>query len=220
MQHQLTDRAVAAPRTGGTALVAQLRDAGFPVTYVDRAYFEDGYVLPYAHYHHKASAPGLAAYVDLSAIARGEDGAGQATTVDRSNYRSLHRDYPGAWTPISFTNVDVLGAFAADLTPDLVTALIALKDEHPVYDEGDLTELESDEITETWDQYVRSEIASELCAVDAVGDAWDALTGDEQRDLFWSACDALDIYPEHDGRDVRWTAHYPAIVTEVSRRLA
>jgi hypothetical protein len=220
MQHQLTDPAVTAPSPDVTPIVAQLRAAGFPVTYVDRAYCEDGYVLPYRHYHHKAPAPGLAAYVDLGAIARGEDGAGQATTVDRSNYRSLLRDYPGAWTPISFSNVDVLGAFAADLTTDLVTVLIALKDEHPVYDEADLTELESDEITESWDQYVRAEITSELYADDATGGAWDALTGDEQRDLFWSACGALGIYPEHDGRDVRWTAHYPAIVTEVSRRLA
>jgi hypothetical protein len=202
-----------------SAKVAALQSAGFRITYVDRTDAADGTVPPYGHYHHAEPAPGLAAYVDLRSVARGEDTADQTTTTHRSNYRSLIRDNADVFTPVSYMNVDVLGAFVADLTDELAATLTSLATGHPVYDEHDLSELESDEITESWDQYVRADVTGEVCDSPVVGDAWDALTEDEQHDLFWTVCDALAIYPEHDGREINWTVHYPAIVAEISGRL-
>lgn len=198
--------------------IVTLQAAGFPVTYVDRADAADGTVPPYGHYHHRAPAPGLAAYVDLRDVARDDDGS-QTTTVDRSNYRSLMDDYPDAFTPISYTNMNVLGAFVSDLTDELTHTLAGLRDEHPVYDEADLETLESDEITQSWDQYASADIASMIYDHGDTTDAWDALTADQQRDLFWQVCVALDIYPEHDGREIHWAKHYPAIVAEITGRL-
>ena len=70
-------------------------------------------------------------------VARAECRHGQSSTVDRSNYRSLHRLYPDVWTDLSYSNVTVLGAFVADLTPDLVNTLIGLRCEYAVLDESD-----------------------------------------------------------------------------------
>lgn len=203
-----------------SAAIAELQAAGYEITYVDRADVTvDGKVPPYAHYHHDRSMPGLAAYANLGPAGRDDFGHGLATTTERSNYRSLVRDFDGAFTPVDHADTDGLGAFVADLAADLVKILAALPD-HPVYDEGDLSSLESEEIAETWDQYVRDEITSELNDADeAAAETWEALGKAQQRSMFWQAVDALEIYPEHDGHDVHWTVHYPAIIAELARRL-
>ena len=46
------------------------------------------------------------------------------------------------------------------------------------------------------------------------------MTGDDQRTMFWSVVSDLDIYPEHDGLDIRWTQHYAAIVGAIDTKLA
>ena len=203
-----------------SAAVAELRAAGYEVTYVDRAKVAaGGKVPPYAHYHHDGPAPGLAAYADLSAAGRDDYGHGLATTTERSNYRSLAREFDGAFTPVDHADTDGLGAFVADLPADLVKILSALPD-HPVYDEGDLESLESGEIADTWDEYVRDEITSELNDADeAAGETWEAMGEAQQRGMFWHVVDVLEIYPDHDGHEVHWTGHYPAIIAELARRL-
>lgn len=204
-----------------SSAITELRAAGYEITFVDRASVTvDGKVPPYAHYHHAGPAPGLAAYVNLTEAGRDDRGNGQATTIDRSNYRSLTREFGGVFTPVDLGLTDGLGAFVADLPPELVKILAALPD-HPIYDQGDWEALESGEIADTWDQYVRSDITSLLCdAGEAAGAAWEAMTEAQQRDMFWRVVEALEIYPDHDGRDVHWTGHYPAIVAELARRLA
>lgn len=171
---------------------------------------------------HDADAAGREPFADLGHIARGEDTADQSDTVQRSNYRRLAEDYPEALVRISWANTDTLGAFLSDLSPELAEVLGNLGDQYPIYDESDLSELESEEITASWDQYVQADLTSEIRALlsEDIADLWDELPDDDQRGMFWSVCEALDIYPEHDGLDVRWTVHYPAIVEAIDTRLA
>jgi hypothetical protein len=143
------------------------------------------------------------AYVDLGNVARGEDAYGQTTTLDRSNFRSIMRDYPDMFTPTSYSNTDSLGAYVGNLTEDVISELCGLVTGYPVYDESDMSELESDEITESFDSYVRRDITCEIA--ESHRDTWEfLLTPDEQESAFWSAVTAADYYPEHDGHDVCW----------------
>lgn len=193
-----------------------LKSAGFPVRYAWRPDELQDYITWFDVQDYPAD--GYEPYVDLSSVARGEDAAGQTTTLARSNFRSLVRDYPDSFTRVSYSNVDALGAFVADLTDELTGILVGLAEQYPLYDESDLSELESDEITESFEQYVRYDIRD---LIDPAGlETWDGDLDDlAQRELFWSAVDGLDIYPEHDGLDVHWSIHYPAIGAEISKRL-
>jgi hypothetical protein len=170
---------------------------------------------------HEHAADGREPFADLGHIARGEDAADQSSTVQRSNYRRLAEDYPEMLVRISYANTDTLGAFLSDLTPELAEILGRLGDEYPVYDESDLSELESEEITASWDQYVRFDMVGEMSDISAEAyESWIDLSEDAQCAMFWEVCDALDIYPEHDGHDVLWTRHYPAIAEAIGARLA
>jgi hypothetical protein len=145
-------------------------------------------------------------YVDLGSIARGDDTYGQTSTVDRSNYRSLMRDYPDTFTPVSYSNTDSLGAYISDLTGDLVAILTGLQEQYPVYDESDMSELESDEITDAWDQYLDRDFRDVLESVlsESGMDRWDAQTAHWQRDTFYGIMAELQYYPEHSGYEIIW----------------
>jgi hypothetical protein len=69
---------------------------------------------------------------------------------------------------------------------------------------------------------VRHDIAREIAdsLAEEIADLWDAMSDDDQRAMFWAVCQDLDICPEHDGHDVRWSVHYPAIVEAIDFRLA
>jgi hypothetical protein len=71
-------------------------------------------------------------YADLTSVGKGEGQAGQSSTVDRSNFRSLQRDYPDTFTPVSYSNVNALGAFVADLDDDLTGILTGLRSDYPL----------------------------------------------------------------------------------------
>lgn len=144
----------------------------------------------------------LEAYVMLGSIGRGEDTAGQSTTVDRSNFRSLQRDYPDVFTPTAYANVDSLGAFLADIPDEVADILAKLATDYPLYDEEDHSELEDEEITASWEQYVSADFPREL--PEDVSDEWDNMTEDAQREHFWEAVQATESYPEHSGLDVCW----------------
>lgn len=175
---------------------------------------------PYLSYSEVHSYPeeNVRIFIDLGSIGRGEDTADQASTIDRSNYRSLRRDYPDTFTDISYGNVDVLGAFIGNLSAELISVLCGLHSDYPLYDESDLDELESEEISESWDQYVQSDLTSEIYRAHAdEGDSWDALTPDQQSEMFWAAVEATDSYPEHNHHEVCWK--YDAIISELADRL-
>lgn len=203
-----------------SSAIAELRAAGYKVTYVDRAEVTvTGKISPEAR-HHDRPTSGLAAYADLSKAGLDDRDHGLVTITERSNYRSLTRDFDGVFTPVDHPDTDGLGAFVADMPADLVKILSALPD-HPVYDEDDLDSLESGEIADTWDAYVRDEITDELHDADeTVGKTWEAIGEARQRGMFWRVVDDLEIYPEHDGYEVLWNRHYPAIAAELARRLA
>jgi len=200
-------------------IIDALKSAGYPVTWLDDdAVMDAGYALPYSHYRHNGPTSHARAYVDLSKVAKGEDTADQSSTVDRSNYRSLMRDYPDVWLPIGYSNVNALGAYVANLSPELTEILTGLVEQYPVYDESDMCELESDEITESWAQYVQADLTSEIHRAHCdEGDAWDALSEDAQREIFWTTVESTDSYPEHNGHDVLW--RYDAIITELAVKL-
>lgn len=156
----------------------------------------------------------LRAYVDLGRVARSEDQAGQSSTLDRSNYRRLLEDYPESFTVLSYSNVDCLGAYVGNLTEEVIDVLTGLVTDYPAYDDSDMSELESEEITESWDQYVRYDVAREI--PEKYRDQWDDLddldvpaTDDQpmqekKAEVFWAAVQAADYYPEHSGLDVVW----------------
>lgn len=145
-------------------------------------------------------------YVCLSRVAAGEDTYGQTSSVYRSNYRSIKRDYPQVpWIDTSYTNQDALGVFIEDLDDDTFDMLIGLADDYPVYDESDLSELECDEIGESWAEFMRSEVWRELPEVTRTT-MWDLIGDDEVTEIWW-ACVSADVfgsYPEHGGVEVIW----------------
>jgi hypothetical protein len=217
--------------------ISALQDAGFTIRYVERSEWtrygthdSDGWhesttvretcpaYISYSDVHGTPTEFPCRAYVDLSSIARGDDQAGQTTTTDRSNYRSLRREFPDMFTDTSYSNVDVLGAMIGNLSDEVIGIVCGLQTDYSTFDESDVSELESEEITESWDQYVSSDIGSEIRqAMSDEGDAWDALSDEAQRAMFWRAVETSESYPEHDGHDIRWT--YDAIVTAIAAEL-
>jgi hypothetical protein len=183
--------------------VTRLWSAGFEITYVNREDAEDGSLPPYRHYRQDRPEDGREAYVDLGSVASGEDAYGQVDTVRRSNFRRLQEDYPDMWTLVSYTNTDALGAFVNDLDDDVTEVLVNLATQYPVYDDDDMSQLENDETSERWDDYAADDFRGEL--PEDAQEAWDELGDEEQRELFWSACEAAGYYPEHSGVEVLWS---------------
>lgn len=145
-------------------------------------------------------------YVSFDSVACGEDRYGQVPAWLRSNYRSLKRDFPEfPWVDTSYTNTDALGCFVADLDDDMTGTMVGLAETYPLYDESDVSELEHEEIHESWAAYMRGEVQSELPEVTRTV-IWDALGEDTVTDLWW-ACASDDVfgsYPEHNGVEVVW----------------
>jgi hypothetical protein len=154
-------------------------------------------------------------WVSLIRIARSECQAGQSTTVDRSNFRSLMRDYPDVWTNISYSNVEALGAYVDNLSDELIDVIAGLSDGYPVYDEEDLGELEDSEISSAWDNHLSWDARRDL--PEDLQDAWDTLNtsgvnNDTIGQAFYQAMSDIGYYPEHSGYEVLWD---DAKVTEV-----
>lgn len=179
----------------------RLRAAGMPIGYADpvRAH-EEGYVAHWAFregssWHYSDGRP----FVELVNV-KGDDAYGQSSTVERSNFRSLQRDFPGVFLPVTYSNVDTLGAFVHSLTDGQLDLIIGLANGYPLYDECDMSALESEEIGEAWEQYLRADTD--------LGEEWeqvaDLFTDAEFRAAFYVAMSDADYYPEHDGFNIRW----------------
>ena len=155
--------------------------------------------------------PCFVPFVSLEDIASGEDAYGQISTWSRSNYRSLKRDYPQVpWVDVSYLNTNGLGILVSSLLDpewgaDLLDVLCGLKADYPVYDECDLSDLEHEEINESWHQWLRSDLSYSIRNT-PVEDVWEWLGDDTVQDLFWEAVSA-DVFgnlPEHNGLEVCW----------------
>lgn len=136
--------------------------------------------------------------VELSSVAMADDPMGQATTWQRSNYRRLIADYPDVLTRDSYW----LSANVRDLSDELVSILCGLSVDYPLYDESDVSELESEDISEAFDQYLHADIRRDLAPAER--ELWDLLPHDKLREAFYGAMYEADYSPEHNGRDIRW----------------
>ena len=196
--------------------IKTLRSAGFHIMYTFRPTEDRDYISwsDLSNYPADEREP----YADLSSIGKGEDTAGQSTTLDRSNYRRLREDYPDTFTPVSYSNVDSLGAFVADLSDDVIETLTDLREQYPVYDEEDMSAIESEEIDSDWDDFAADDLGRELPEV--VQDAWESLSGDEKRELFAEACETAGYWPEHNGIEVLWSYAYERTAEYIAGRLS
>jgi len=193
-------------------VVARLKLAGFTVRFASKT---DSEAFGYLRWHAVDDNGGYGGepWVDLGSIASGTDSFGQTSTWARANYTALHRDYPDTFTDISYANCFSLGAFVTDLigsgddTTDIVDVLEGLATDYPIYDEQDLYELESEEVTESW-SYLVDDIPRWTLKDDSDKEAWVALIDNgrenEVREAFWDAISANDYYPEHNGLEVVW----------------
>jgi len=184
-----------------------LRSAGFSIRYANPAeVYESGYVhgssLWSAYPRDEWERP----FVDFGI--RGDDSFGQSESVSRSNFRSLLRDFGDTFVRVSCSNVDSLGGFPHSMSDDAIGTVIGLVEQYPIYDESDLSELEWEEITESWGQYLWQD------AYNALPEEWQAVADlfaesellgqHEVRDAFFAACHAEGYYPEHSGLEVLW----------------
>lgn len=114
-------------------------------------------------------------FIDLGSIGRGKDAYDQTDYVYYSNYRSLLRDYPNVFTVISYSNVDTLGAYIGNLPEYVIDILCGLRNDYPLYDESDCSELECELVSESW-QYTDYDLARWLEEyAPEYRDLWDAL---------------------------------------------
>jgi hypothetical protein len=171
-------------------------------------------------------------FVDLSRIGKGEDYYSQSSTLDRSNFRRLIADFPGEFTAVSYSNVDALGAYVGNLAVSTIDVLKGLVDDYPAYDDEDMSQLEHDEICESY-EYSVSDITSGLDSEHQ--DMWEALSRvklpaytanetdiperDAQPDLFWDAYQSNggNDYAEHRGVEVVWD--HKAMAAALTRTL-
>lgn len=195
--------------------LARLRQVGYSIRFVDaRKAYEQGYVGHGESF--TVGGCGLVPFVEFNI--RGYDYYGQSTTVDRSNFRSLLRDFGNAFIPVSYSNVDVLGGFPLSMPDEAWDTVISLASDYPLYDESDHSELESEEITASWDEFVWSDMYRAMSHEDSEWrDVADRYRGDEIGQAFWSALSDGDYYPEHSGLEVMWD--YPETLAVIQRAL-
>lgn len=206
--------------------IKMLRDAGFDLAYAcpstiwpqgeDRGHIRSTDVVwesgPMRYWRGDVTShPDMSriAYVSFGNVAAGEDRYNQTSTVNRSNYRSIKRDFPQfPWVDVSYMNRVDLGAFVDTLDQDMIDLLCGLATEYPVYDEGDMSALESDEIDESWDQWLRREIRDHLTEreQDVYDYVWTYGASGDLDDVWWDMVrdDGLGSYPEHNGIEVCW----------------
>jgi len=150
-------------------------------------------------------------WISFEDTAKGECRFGQSSTLSRSNFRRLMADYPDVWTNIHYSNIEALGAFVNDLSDDLIEILVGLKVDYPIYDESDVSDLEYEEVYESWNQYLDSDLYREIGKLvdhdalsEDLADLWLGMSPDERNSVFWQLIDRHGYAPEHSGYEVLW----------------
>ncbi|MFF5230242.1 hypothetical protein [Dactylosporangium sp. NPDC000521] len=196
------DHLVARLRRHGRASLDRLRAAGYTIGYADRSTATQFDAVWRQDWRDRQDGAYPHVFVDLSAVARGACTAGQSTTVQRSNYRALRRAFPDVFTDLVYSNGRGLGAFAADLPPNVVDVLCRLAQQHLVFDEDELSTVWEDEMVDSWRQWVAADVAAMLGP--RARAVWDALDQDTQDLLWWQTVEGTEAMPEHDLRRIRW----------------
>lgn len=146
--------------------------------------------------------------------------------VERSNHRSLLRDYPE-------TFVDVYGDYSshylvipvANLTQELVDTFTGLRYEYPLYDESDHSELEMELADEAWDAYVKWDLPRALREAGVSDEVLDEISDEDLRERFYTAvsdtpqpyyCESADsvVFPYWDDVVAALVEHYGAETPE------
>lgn len=156
----------------------------------------------------------MLSFISLGRVARVSQMC-DGSTMDESNMRSLLRDYPDTFYRVGYSGADVLGAFICDLDDDMANMLIGLVEQYPLYDESDLSELEDEQITESWGQFASADLYRGMS--DKVQDEWFAIGEERVEQLAWSLVHAAkegrvkvigygsgDECVHHTGHEVSW----------------
>jgi hypothetical protein len=181
------------------ARLAELRSHGVRVQYADPA---EAYDMGRAYLPaHHVSAYEYERDMPFAIIPGASDGRHyQADFIDNSNFRSLERDFGSAVVRIGYSGCDGLGVFVHSVSDELIRVICGLVD-YAIYDESDLSELESDEITESW-SWLSSDVYRQL--PEPLQDLYFDMGEECVRDEFWSLVSQSDYYPECAGGEVVW----------------
>lgn len=130
-----------------------------------------------------------------------DDRSGYAGLVDRSNHRSLLRDFPDAGLiEISYSHGDELALLLNKAPRELLDTLTGLLD-YPLYDDNDHSDLQVETERECWEFYGRFDLRSELSRKGYDADEVEDLALD---DAWYDVGSDLDIYVEFEGDAAYW----------------
>lgn len=137
--------------------------------------------------HYEDEDKSLLSFVEVGQIAR-DSRMCDGSSVYESNFRSLRRDFPSLFYRVGYSGAEVLGVFLADLDDDTAGMLIHLVEQCPLYDESDMSELEDEQIRESWRQYASADLYRGMSG--SVQDEWHAIGDERVEQLAWSLAHA------------------------------
>jgi hypothetical protein len=152
----------------------------------------------------------------------------QTDSVDRSNFRSLKRDYPYL-SEVSWTHKDILAVIPERIAREAIDEGETVEDvrdkvtemfdalghlgEYPVYDEDDLSKLEWDSQDEAWDACLKADMSRVLWRMTA-----DLDLTDEQEDAILTQAKGI-VYEEGewtwDGDGMTWSGDEGEVLRRV-----
>jgi hypothetical protein len=201
----------------------------------DRLWWNDLYTPSERDYaerdDHEPGEP-LLSYLDFGGIARDDsDSCGQSDLIVRSNLRSLTAAYPNVFTSLCYVGSESLGAFLVDLDDGMASMLLGLAHEYALYDDEDMSALESEDIEESWAQWARMHVWGEVN--ERTQDDWDAIGDERVEQLLWSLIHAAqegkvptlgygsgEEGVHHDGLEVCWDWNLIPLLSAAIQRTA
>lgn len=201
----------------------------FPVVYVEHeeladSFYETVNALYVSDTDTYLSDP--VALVNLEYIAQDDDLYDQSTTVVRSNFRSLQRDFDTApWVVEQFSHTEVLmipcGYLSTEDGQALWDTLVNMAEKYPLYDEMDHSNLEMEEIEAAWTLFGKDDLSSELLTAFQeefnTENLWDPIVSWINSNVETIPDNGGNPLYEHDGHDV--TFDYEGMVSYLSERL-
>jgi hypothetical protein len=151
-------------------------------------------------------------------LATWSDYSGNA--VERSNYRSLLRDYPDTFTDVRGGYDTYALLLSVDWTPPedgregLLEELSALAD-YPLYDEEDYSALEMELADEAWDAYLKWNVPSYLAADHGVSE--EALEGVDEEILREAFYRITGEQPEYPYGETAVDVHFPYLTETIAQ---
>ena len=131
------------------------------------------------------------------------------SVYNRSNMRRLLEDYPDTFVTVGmdFSSTCLLLPLNSAMPEGLGDILDGLED-YPIYDESDLSELETEMTDEAWDRWGAWDLRRDL--EKALGDdSLEDVEDDALREAWWAACEVAGFYPyaEDATNMILWDGH-------------